>query len=64
MNWQSILSSLAVVVVQALVAPAAEPNPPRAFQSDGRDLISVKRRLATDEPSLVAAVAELYPNPR
>jgi hypothetical protein len=59
MNRRSILSAVIVVVAVSYLAPAAEPAAPRIFQSDGRDLLAVKRRLAAGEQSIVAAVAEL-----
>jgi hypothetical protein len=59
MNPRSILISLAVVAALPFPAPAVERAPPRIFQSDGRDLRAVKRRLAAGEPALVAAVIEL-----
>jgi hypothetical protein len=56
-----LILPLAAFVV---LAPMAHPQPPadappRIFQSDGRDLAAVKRRLATGDPQLAAALAEL-----
>src|SRR5437660_805703 len=56
-----VLSLTAVVALPpaARPEPPAEAKPPRVFQSDGRDLAAVKRRLAAGDPQLAAALAEL-----
>jgi hypothetical protein len=58
-----MLLSLAAAVPVPRAArpePPAEPGPPRLFQSDGRDLAKVKRRLAAGgDKQLAAALTEL-----
>src|SRR5262245_55190387 len=52
--WRRLLP-LALCLATAEV-PAAEPDAPRLFQSDGRELAKVKRRAATGDRGLAAAV--------
>jgi hypothetical protein len=53
------MTSFGVLVALPIVLSAAEPIPPRIFQSHGRDLVAVKRRLAAGDPMIAAAVGEL-----
>ena len=50
---------LAFLLAFAPTSAAAEPAPPRLFQSSGRDLAQVKARLTTGDKLLAAAAAEL-----
>src|SRR5690242_5806757 len=59
MNRRSIVSAVALFIGLSLRSSAVEPVPPRIFQSDGRDLVAVKRRFAAGDPTIAAAVAEL-----
>jgi hypothetical protein len=52
-------TSFGVLVALPIILSAAEPVAPRIFQSDGRDLAAVKRRLAAGDAMIAAAVAEL-----
>src|SRR4051812_2632366 len=52
------LTAIIALTTPAHPQPPADA-PPRVFQSDGRDLVAVKRRLAAGDAQLAAALAEL-----
>jgi hypothetical protein len=54
-----LLPVLLSVAAGLTPAPAAEPRPPRLFQSDGRDLAGVKRRIAGGDKQLAKALVKL-----
>jgi hypothetical protein len=51
--------SLLFALVAAVLLPAARADPPRLFQSDGRDLEKVKQRLAAGDRQVAAGVDAL-----
>jgi Alginate lyase len=51
--------AVAVALAGAAVVPGAEPEPPRLFQSDGRDLAAAKRRAGAGDRALATALAQL-----
>jgi hypothetical protein len=53
------LSAAVALSPAARPEPSTEPRPPRLFQSDGRDLVRVKQRVAAGNKQFAAALAEL-----